>query len=53
MKYLSCKDHVELAMEHIIDECEAAPNMEILSEQQKLSTTCSFCEQEPIYRITD
>ncbi|WP_216830167.1 CxxH/CxxC protein [Alkalihalobacterium elongatum] len=53
MKYFSCEEHVDLAMEHIIDECEAAPNMEILSDEQKLSTTCSFCEEHPTYSITD
>ncbi|MEB1808216.1 MAG: CxxH/CxxC protein [Bacillaceae bacterium] len=53
MKYYTCEEHVELAMEHIIDECEAAPNIGILSDEQKLSTGCSFCDEQPTYIITD
>ncbi|CAG9622910.1 CxxH/CxxC protein [Sutcliffiella rhizosphaerae] len=46
-----CLEHVELAMEMYIDEHEIAPNMEKLSEEEKLSTTCELCSEPAVYMV--
>lgn len=51
MKYYSCLEHVEEAMDHIIDESELAPILEEV-EQSDLSTTCSFCSEKALYLIS-
>ncbi|WP_078556353.1 CxxH/CxxC protein [Bacillus alkalicellulosilyticus] len=51
MKYFACHEHVELAMEHIIDECEAAPAIEKVDNNSNLSTTCSFCTSPALYIV--
>lgn len=50
MKYYCCQDHADLAMEHVIDEQEVAPVIEVVEEQ--LSTRCSFCEARATYIVT-
>ncbi|HWO95637.1 CxxH/CxxC protein [Fictibacillus gelatini] len=48
-----CHTHVDIAMEEIIDECEVAPVVELLTENDKLSTSCSYCEETPIYKVSN
>ncbi|MGO4889052.1 CxxH/CxxC protein [Anaerobacillus sp. MEB173] len=49
--YSCCAEHVELAIDQIVDEYEVAPVVEMISEENQLSTTCSFCENEAIYIV--
>lgn len=51
VNYFACKEHVELAMDHIIDELETAPIIEVVEKEAQLSTTCSFCEQVALYKV--
>ncbi|MED1560747.1 CxxH/CxxC protein [Alkalihalobacillus alcalophilus] len=53
MKLMACQEHVELAMEMIIDEKEVAPNIEILTKDQDLSTVCEFCQNEAKYSVSN
>ncbi|QFT91172.1 hypothetical protein FIU87_21200 [Bacillus sp. THAF10] len=46
-----CHEHIELAMEMYIDQHEEAPTLEMLPEEEKLSTTCEFCNQAAIYMV--
>ena len=48
---LCCKDHVELALDEIVDEFEVAPIIRELTEEEKLSTTCGYCDEQPIYIV--
>ncbi len=50
--YHACEEHIELAMDIIIDEHEAAPIIEKYTEEKSLSTVCSFCEKPAIYHIS-
>ncbi|WP_412459210.1 CxxH/CxxC protein [Alkalihalobacillus trypoxylicola] len=52
MKHIACSEHVELAMEMIIDEEETAPNIEILTNQHDLSTDCEFCQNPAKYIVS-
>lgn len=46
-----CKEHVDLAMEVIIDEYEIAPN--IVELDQKLSTSCEYCQEMSTYLVSN
>jgi len=49
----ACLDHVELALEAVMDETQSAPLLEELSDTQKLSTTCEYCKDPAIYMVTN
>lgn len=46
-----CLEHIELALDIEVDEHEIAPIMNELSEEEKLSTTCEFCQNSAIYVV--
>ncbi|MCM2676420.1 CxxH/CxxC protein [Alkalicoccobacillus plakortidis] len=50
--YYACDEHIELALDVVVDENEVFPVMEKLTQEQALSTTCSFCEKQAIYSVT-
>ncbi|MFC0561260.1 CxxH/CxxC protein [Halalkalibacter alkalisediminis] len=50
--YLACNEHIELAIDMTVDEQEAAPIVDkVEANNDNLSTTCSFCENEAIYSV--
>ena len=50
--YYCCEDHVELALDIVVDENELAPILEKLEPEKQLSTHCHFCSEQAIYRIS-
>ncbi len=50
--YFCCEEHVELALDIVVDETELAPVMEKLEQEIQLSTSCNFCEDKAIYKIS-
>lgn len=50
MKYC-CLEHVELALDVVVDEFEVAPFLKELSEAEKLSTICDFCKNKAAYVV--
>ncbi|MCA1032276.1 CxxH/CxxC protein [Bacillus timonensis] len=46
-----CLEHIELALEMIVDQYEVAPDMKELQGEEKLSTTCEFCQNNAIYVV--
>jgi CxxH/CxxC protein (TIGR04129 family) len=52
MMYYACDEHINLAIDMTVDEQESAPIVDKVEQGGKmLSTTCSFCENEAIYRV--
>lgn len=49
MKYFACHEHVEEALDHIIDEKETAPNIVQVEEK---NVPCSFCRNKAVYKIS-
>ncbi|WP_096202917.1 CxxH/CxxC protein [Bacillus sp. FJAT-45350] len=49
--YYSCQEHIELAMDHVIDEQEVPPVIEKV--EGGLSTVCSFCNGTAIYVVKE
>lgn len=50
--YYSCDEHIELALDIVVDEEETAPQLEKLDGEKQLSTTCTFCTKPAIYKIS-
>ena len=46
-----CKEHVELALDIIVDEHETAPVLEELKKGENLSTPCEYCKNEAVYLV--
>ncbi|HZG72146.1 MAG TPA: CxxH/CxxC protein [Chondromyces sp.] len=45
-----CSEHVELALDIIVDEYETAPKIE-KTEGNEVSTTCEYCENPAEYIV--
>ena len=52
MKKYSCETHIDHALDMHVAETEQFPMMEFLSEDEKLSTKCSYCEREATYIVS-
>jgi CxxH/CxxC protein (TIGR04129 family) len=48
-----CLEHVELAMDIVVDEHEVAPQLTEISEDKKLSTTCEYCGNNAVYIVAN
>lgn len=46
-----CKEHVELALDIIVDEHETAPVLEEVKEDTDLSTPCEYCNERAAYIV--
>ena len=46
-----CKEHVELALDVVVDEYEVAPVLRELSDEEKLSTGCEYCDEMATYIV--
>ena len=46
-----CLEHVELALDTVVDEYETAPVMTELKDEEKLSTTCEYCQKQAVYMV--
>ncbi len=46
-----CEEHVELALDVVVDEYEVAPVLKELSAEDKLSTRCEYCDKQAAYIV--
>ncbi|RFU67286.1 CxxH/CxxC protein [Peribacillus saganii] len=46
-----CKEHVELALDVVVDEHEMAPVLTEIPEEKQLSTPCEYCRNTAIYMV--
>jgi CxxH/CxxC protein (TIGR04129 family) len=49
----ACDEHIELAIDIMVDEKELAPEINLLTDDEKLSTTCEFCQKNAIYIVSN
>ena len=52
MKNFSCETHIDHALDMHVAETEEFPMLEMLSEDEKLSTGCSYCENKATYIVS-
>lgn len=53
MKIYCCKTHVEHALDMFVAEAKTYPILTELSEQEKLSTKCEYCEEAALYLVAN
>lgn len=46
-----CEEHIELALDVYVDNHETPPDMKRLLEDEKLLTTCEFCQNQATYVV--
>ncbi|MDX8360945.1 MULTISPECIES: CxxH/CxxC protein [Bacillaceae] len=46
-----CDEHIDLAIDMYVDEHEIAPEINMLNEEEKLSTCCEFCRNQATYIV--
>lgn len=51
MRIFCCKEHVELALDVLIDEIEEVPLLKTVDNQEELSTKCEYCDEPAIYLV--
>lgn len=49
MERYACMNHVDEAMDDIVDELEVAPQLEKVTES---SETCFLCDEKAVYKIS-
>lgn len=52
MKKYSCETHIDHALDMFVAETEQFPIMDMLNEEEKLSTKCSYCEELATYVVS-
>jgi CxxH/CxxC protein (TIGR04129 family) len=48
-----CDEHVDLAIDIVVDEYETFPQLTKLEGDKKLSTTCEYCQNTAIYVVAN
>jgi CxxH/CxxC protein (TIGR04129 family) len=52
MKVYSCETHIDHALDMMVAETEEYPIMDILNGEEKLSTKCSYCDEQATYVVS-
>lgn len=52
MKKYSCENHIDHALDMFVAETEEFPIMDKLSDEEKLSTKCSYCNEQATYIVS-
>ncbi|MYL34463.1 CxxH/CxxC protein [Pontibacillus yanchengensis] len=53
MKLYVCQEHVDKAMDVVVDEYETFPRLEPVDEEKSLSTACEYCGERSIYMVAN
>ena len=53
MEIKCCKTHVEHALDMFVAETKSYPILTELSETEKLSTVCDYCEEAATYLVAN
>ncbi|TWD95852.1 CxxH/CxxC protein (TIGR04129 family) [Peribacillus frigoritolerans] len=51
MKLYCCQEHVDMALDEVVYECETYPVLTLIPEENQLSTTCEYCRNVAIYLV--
>ncbi|MDQ0271931.1 CxxH/CxxC protein [Cytobacillus purgationiresistens] len=49
----SCEEHIEVAIDTIVDEYETFPKLTKVSDVDNLTTTCEYCQKPAIYIVAN
>lgn len=48
-----CEEHVDMALDEVVYECETYPILTNVEEEKQLSTTCEYCRNKAIYIVAN
>lgn len=48
-----CEEHVDMALDEVVYECETYPNLTSIPEEKQLSTTCEYCRNKALYMVAN
>ncbi|MDZ5710629.1 CxxH/CxxC protein [Jeotgalibacillus haloalkalitolerans] len=51
LRIFCCKEHVELALDVLVDETEDVPLLKTVDNYEELSTNCEYCNETAIYLV--
>ncbi|RFU62482.1 CxxH/CxxC protein [Peribacillus glennii] len=46
-----CQEHVELALDTVVDEHETYPLLNEIPKEKQLSTSCEYCRNVAVYMV--
>lgn len=49
----ACEEHIDIAIDTIVDDYETFPNLTKVTEEEKLSTICEYCQNKAIYMVAN
>ncbi|MED3551802.1 CxxH/CxxC protein [Cytobacillus praedii] len=49
----SCEEHVDIAIDTVVDEYETFPQLSKISKEEELSTTCEYCQNHAVYLVAN
>lgn len=52
VKEFSCETHIDHALDMHVAKTGDFPMMDLLAEEEKLSTACSYCEEKAVYIVS-
>lgn len=52
MEKYSCETHIDHTLDMFVAEEKVFPVLEKLDDEKKLSTKCSYCDEEAIYIVS-
>lgn len=48
----SCEEHVDIALDSVVDEYETFPDLSKI-DVDNLSTTCEYCQNQAVYIVAN
>lgn len=52
MEKYSCEQHIDYALDMFVAEEKVFPTMNLLEADKKLSTKCSYCDEQATYIVS-
>nr|WP_096437964.1 CxxH/CxxC protein [Alteribacter populi] len=49
--YYCCEEHIDMAIEDIVDYYALPPKIDKLTDEKQLSTTCNYCSNNAFYQV--
>ena len=48
-----CEEHVDMALDEVVYECETYPILTSVADEENLSTACEYCQNRAIYIVAN
>lgn len=48
-----CEEHVDMALDEVVYECETYPILTSVADEGNLSTACEYCQNRAVYVVAN